>query len=69
MKEEPETKCSEHGFQHSWVDATSNMVYPTHPPQYPDKEERCINCDLVRTYRSKEEKWFDYSHWNKEIIR
>ncbi len=41
-------KCEKLGFVHSWEDTTPNVVYPTYPPQYPNKSERCENCGLER---------------------
>ncbi len=60
MKEEPTNKCKEQGLVHAWQDITSNVVLLTNPPQYPDKEEQCMNCGLVRTYRTRKEEWFEY---------
>lgn len=51
MKDVPRTKCDEIGFQHAWEDCTPPIVYPTSPPQRPDKQERCVNCGLVRIYK------------------
>ena len=39
----------------------SNIVYPTCPPQYPDQQEKCKNCGLVKHHRSKTKKWIEYS--------
>lgn len=41
-------KCKEAGFEHAWEDVTPNIIYPTYPPQYPPKTERCINCGIKR---------------------
>ena len=60
MGKEPTTKCSEQKLVHSWTDTTPNIVYPTNPPQYPNKQEQCLNCGLVRTYHSRSENWFEY---------
>lgn len=60
MKEEPKTKCSEHNFAHSWVDITPSIMYPTNPPRYPNKQEQCQNCGLIRTHQKKIEEWYDY---------
>lgn len=54
-------KCEKFGFEHAWVDTTPNVVYPTNPPQYPDREETCKNCGLKRWFRSKTEEWIEYS--------
>lgn len=61
MKEEPKTKCSEAEFIHSWSDITPNIIYPTNPPRYPNRQEQCVNCGLIRTYHSKQETWFEYT--------
>ena len=41
---EEKNKCEEVGFVHAWIDITSHIVYPTHPPQYPNKKRKCLNC-------------------------
>ena len=61
MNEEPNNKCKEAGFQHSWEDVTPNVVYPTCPPQYPPRQERCRNCGLKATHLSKTESWIEFS--------
>jgi hypothetical protein len=41
-------KCEEIGFEHAWEEVTPNVVYPTDPPQYPPRTEKCKNCGKVR---------------------
>lgn len=57
---EPQTKCSEQGFEHAWENTTPNIVYCTFPASYPDKEETCKNCWLKRFHRQKVENWIEY---------
>lgn len=57
---EPKTKCSELGFEHSWVDITENIAYLTYPPSYPPKQEKCANCGLIRTHYSQTIKTIEY---------
>ena len=40
--------CEKQGLAHAWFDITPNVVYPTNPPQYPPKTEKCANCGKVR---------------------
>ena len=54
-------KCEELKFSHAWEDVTPNIVYPTNPPQYPPRQEKCVNCGLVRTFREKRETFVEYS--------
>jgi len=49
-----QNKCEKHGFQHAWEEIKSNMVYPTIPPQYPPRKQRCINCGLIRILKVKQ---------------
>ena len=58
---EKENKCEKIGFAHAWEDITSNLVYLTNPLQYPDRQERCKNCGLIRTFREKKESRIEYS--------
>lgn len=60
MKEEPDNKCKKVGFIHAWEDITSNIIYASYPPNYPPKQEVCMNCGLKRTYRTSVERWFEY---------
>lgn len=53
-------KCEEQGFQHAWEDTTSNVVYATYPPQYPQKQETCKNCWLKRIYRREVKERIEY---------
>ena len=57
--EAPKTKCDEAGFIHAWVDVTPNIVYPTNPPKYPPKTEKCGNCGLIRKF---------IEHKKKEVV-
>ena len=56
-----QNKCEELKMKHAWKDTTQNFVYSTYPLQYPPKQDTCLNCGLVRTFREKVEKWIDYS--------
>ena len=64
-----ENKCEDQNFQHSREDITPNFVYASNPPQYPPKQEKCANCWLVRTYKSKSEHWFEYSDGRENTKR
>lgn len=60
MKEEPNNFCKERRIIHAWKDITPNIVCATNPPQYPPKQEQCLNCGLVRTHYEQTEKWVEY---------
>jgi len=60
MKEEPNNKCREQGLVHAWQDITPNIVYATNPPQFPNKQEQCMNCGLIREHKEAVEKWIEY---------
>ena len=67
MKEEPQNSCRENGLVHAWKDITSNVVLTTYPPQYPPKQEQCLNCGLVRTFHRKTEEWLEYELREKPV--
>ena len=54
-------KCEKLKIHHAWENCTPNIVYPTYPPQYPPKQEKCRNCKLVRTFYERTEEWIEYS--------
>lgn len=56
-----QNKCEELKMKHAWKNTTPNIVYATYPPQYPCRQDTCLNCGLVRTFREKLEKWIEYS--------
>ena len=67
MREEPQNSCKNNGLVHAWEDITPNTVYPTNPPQYPNEQEQCLNCGLVRTFYRKIEGWLEYELREKPI--
>lgn len=53
-------RCEKLGIGHAWENATPNIVYPTNPPQYPNRREKCLNCGLIRFRKEEHRSWFEY---------
>ncbi len=64
-KNSMENKCEKAGFNHAWEDTTPNEVYATFPATFPDKQETCKNCWLIKYHRQEVKKWEEYSDWKE----
>lgn len=53
-------KCVGLNMAHAWEDVTPNIVYPTNPPQYPVRREKCLNCGLVKVFKEEHRSWIEY---------
>ena len=61
-KEQPKTKCHEMGVHHAWqaLNSRFGIMSMSDPPQPVERRDRCVNCGLVRIYKEKTERWYEY---------